>query len=246
MENDLARQFAERGYARLQGAAAPEAMDLMFEATLLNRAHEGYLQYDKGTNAWGRYCDAMSEALLLKLKPQIEAITGTALAPAYSYLRVYTPESRLHKHRDRPSCELSATLTIGQDDTGLDDWPVWVEVGGEEIAVPLRQGDLMVYRGAEIVHWREPLPRGLWVQAFLHYVDPKGPYRAFATDGRERVGPVDLPVNRPHGINLPQREKMKPLPPIDSAPADVLEVGRNEPCPCNSGKRYKHCHGAVG
>ena len=23
-------------------------------------------------------------------------------------------------------------------------------------------------------------------------------------------------------------------------------VGRNDPCPCGSGKRYKHCHGAVG
>ena len=23
------------------------------------------------------------------------------------------------------------------------------------------------------------------------------------------------------------------------------KVGRNEPCPCNSGKKYKHCHGAV-
>jgi len=23
------------------------------------------------------------------------------------------------------------------------------------------------------------------------------------------------------------------------------KVGRNEPCPCGSGKKYKHCHGAV-
>ena len=22
------------------------------------------------------------------------------------------------------------------------------------------------------------------------------------------------------------------------------KVGRNEPCPCGSGKKYKHCHGA--
>ncbi|MCE2434324.1 MAG: SEC-C domain-containing protein [Candidatus Latescibacteria bacterium] len=21
------------------------------------------------------------------------------------------------------------------------------------------------------------------------------------------------------------------------------KVGRNEPCPCGSGKKYKHCHG---
>ena len=23
------------------------------------------------------------------------------------------------------------------------------------------------------------------------------------------------------------------------------KVGRNAPCPCNSGKKYKHCHGSL-
>ena len=23
------------------------------------------------------------------------------------------------------------------------------------------------------------------------------------------------------------------------------KVGRNEPCPCGSGKKYKHCHGQI-
>ena len=23
------------------------------------------------------------------------------------------------------------------------------------------------------------------------------------------------------------------------------KIGRNEPCPCGSGKKYKHCHGRV-
>ena len=26
---------------------------------------------------------------------------------------------------------------------------------------------------------------------------------------------------------------------------DKKKIGRNEPCPCNSGKKYKHCHGAL-
>lgn len=35
--------------------------------------------------------------------------------------------------------------------------------------------------------------------------------------------------------------------PTESAPADIdtENVGRNDPCPCGSGKRYKHCHGNV-
>lgn len=41
-------------------------------------------------------------------------------------------------------------------------------------------------------------------------------------------------------------------PGLDEAPAgaaavagDVPKVGRNEPCPCGSGKKYKHCHGRL-
>ncbi len=30
-----------------------------------------------------------------------------------------------------------------------------------------------------------------------------------------------------------------------TAVADVPKVGRNEPCPCGSGKKYKHCHGKL-
>ncbi|MBF3537002.1 SEC-C domain-containing protein, partial [Burkholderia pseudomallei] len=31
-----------------------------------------------------------------------------------------------------------------------------------------------------------------------------------------------------------------------SGPAgEVPRVGRNDPCPCGSGKKYKHCHGKL-
>ncbi|MGH6682560.1 MAG: SEC-C metal-binding domain-containing protein, partial [Pseudolabrys sp.] len=29
-------------------------------------------------------------------------------------------------------------------------------------------------------------------------------------------------------------------------PASWGKVGRNEPCPCGSGKKFKHCHGKFG
>jgi preprotein translocase subunit SecA len=40
-----------------------------------------------------------------------------------------------------------------------------------------------------------------------------------------------------------------PLPPAEPLPSTFVraerKVGRNEPCPCGSGKKYKHCHGAL-
>jgi len=29
------------------------------------------------------------------------------------------------------------------------------------------------------------------------------------------------------------------------SPAAMAKVGRNDPCPCGSGKKFKHCHGKL-
>jgi preprotein translocase subunit SecA len=34
------------------------------------------------------------------------------------------------------------------------------------------------------------------------------------------------------------------LSPVASASSNQGQVGRNDPCPCGSGKKYKRCHGA--
>ena len=197
--------FRAQKYTVLKHMIPPHALNLALQATVLNRAHEGYMLWDEGTQAWGRYCDAMGEALLLMVHQPLQRRLELELLPCYSYLRCYTPESRLPRHVDRPSCEISVTLPIGQVDAG-NSWPIWVESGGKDLAVDLRPGDLLAYRGAEVPHWREPLGQGLWVQVFLHYVDANGPYTDYALDRRERLGPVSLPVENRPGINLPNRD----------------------------------------
>jgi preprotein translocase subunit SecA len=46
------------------------------------------------------------------------------------------------------------------------------------------------------------------------------------------------------------RAGARPAPPPTPETAGTFvrgerKVGRNEPCPCGSGKKYKHCHGAL-
>ncbi|MEM7446532.1 MAG: SEC-C metal-binding domain-containing protein, partial [Pseudomonadota bacterium] len=50
------------------------------------------------------------------------------------------------------------------------------------------------------------------------------------------AGVTPLPVNRqpPPGIKVDPND-----------PATWGKVPRNAPCPCGSGKKYKHCHGMV-
>ena len=41
----------------------------------------------------------------------------------------------------------------------------------------------------------------------------------------------------------PQQTKFDPKPKDTQQPKRTKKIGRNEPCPCGSGKKYKHCHG---
>ena len=62
-------------------------------------------------------------------------------------------------------------------------------------------------------------------------VDPSGTDDLFASSRRVPAPPPVSP-----GIN-------SSMGPVGRATAAVPEVGRNDPCPCGSGKKYKKCHG---
>jgi len=59
-------------------------------------------------------------------------------------------------------------------------------------------------------------------------------------------GPADAPPTQPQGLPAPAAqspgEAEVELPKV-IVRRDTPKVGRNEPCPCGSGKKYKHCHG---
>jgi preprotein translocase subunit SecA len=42
-------------------------------------------------------------------------------------------------------------------------------------------------------------------------------------------------------LNIPQ----PPLPQRDDGNVAEAPISRNAPCPCGSGKKYKHCHGQL-
>ncbi len=46
---------------------------------------------------------------------------------------------------------------------------------------------------------------------------------------------------------MPAMAKVEqPLQPVETFVRDGAKVGRNDPCPCGSGKKFKHCHGQLG
>lgn len=183
------KEFDSHGYTVVPGVFAAGQMDLFKTYALLQQHAPNYYSYEKMTDSIGRYADAFGETLLLAAQPAIEKASGRELLPCYSFLRVYRQGSMLAKHLDRPSCEISASLTVGFEAPA--PWPLGIESDGSARLVNLAPGDLLVYKGAERPHWRERFAGRYWVQLFLHYVDARGPYTAYKFDGRGYIGPFD-------------------------------------------------------
>ena len=119
---------------------------------------------------YSHYADIAMETLLVKLKPLMEKESGLKLNETYSYARIYKKGDELKRHKDRYSCEVSTTLNLGGD-----EWPIYLEPSGEEgkegVKVILEQGDMLVYKGCDVEHWRETFEGENCGQVFLHYND---------------------------------------------------------------------------
>ena len=136
-------------------------------------------------NSFAWYGSIHSEALLQFLKPTIEQITDTQLYESYSYARNYYNGAILQRHIDRPSCEYSATICISKD----ADWGIFIEnIDGVETEVELYPGDMIVYRGDLLHHWRNPYQGKTHRQLFVHYVNANGKYQNHKFDGRPMLG----------------------------------------------------------
>lgn len=136
-------------------------------------------------NTPGGYGDPAFDGLLEYLRPRVEEQTGLALYPTYSYFRLYKRGDILKRHRDRPACEISVTLNLGQ--TPADPWPIYVERDAGPYAARLAPGDALLYRGCDCWHWRNAFQGERMAQVFLHYVDRNGPHADRKYDGRKTL-----------------------------------------------------------
>jgi len=191
---ETAQSFEENGYLILNNALPREKCDELVQH-MFNLEKEGKLVQDSQCPLSGAiYGDPQFDALLEGFREGISQQVGKELLPTYTYARLYKPGEELKRHKDRPSCEISATLTLGYDDS-KPVWPIFFDED-KEIRVNLDVGELAIYKGCEVEHWR-PKFKGNWqVQVFLHFVDANGPYKDHATDGRGQLG-----VPKEHGEN---------------------------------------------
>ena len=182
-------------YQVIKSAVSYELANFIFNYFLLKRdavdfMYKNNITHDNGMlgtwtddqipNTYSHYADPVMETLLMKVLPVMKKETGLELVPTYSYARAYKKGDTLHKHKDRPSCEISTTLNLGGD-----LWAIFIE--GNKVI--LEVGDMLVYSGCELEHWREPFEGDICGQVFLHYNHLNGKFAdKNKFDGRPMLG----------------------------------------------------------
>jgi len=211
--------FKKKKYQIIRGALSKELANFIFNYMMLQRdAVDMMLQHNKvnptnpfiGTRddkqipgAYSKYADWVMETLLEYMIPIMKAKTGMELIPTYSYTRLYEKGNILHRHKDRPSCEISTTVHLGGD-----EWPIYLDPTGADnilsgsetttvvkpgapkgVRVDLKIGDMLIYSGCDLEHWREPFQGTVCSQVFLHYNHANGPFaKTNLLDGRPLLG----------------------------------------------------------
>ena len=198
--------FKDKKYVIIRKAISYELANFGFNYLLLKREATKWMQDNNyiskftpgfGTwedkqipNTYSVYSDMFMETLMMKVLPIMQQRTDMNLIPCYTYTRIYKKGDILHRHKDRPSCEISTTLHLGGN-----PWPIFLDPTGADnilsgtetttvvkpnapkgIPVDLEVGDMLVYSGCELEHWREPFEGDNCAQVFLHYNNVDGPF----------------------------------------------------------------------
>ena len=196
--------FKEKKYIVIRKAISYELANFGFNYLLLKRDSVKWIRdsnyiskFTPGFGTWedkqipntySIYSDMFMDTLMMKMLPVMQQHTEMNLIPCYTYTRIYKKGDILKRHKDRPSCEISTTLHLGGDkwtifldptgaDNVIDERKNIIKPGAPKgIPVDLEVGDMLVYSGCELEHWREPLKGNTCAQAFLHYNNIDGPF----------------------------------------------------------------------
>ena len=176
--------FKKNKYTILKQAISPELAAFVYKY-FLNKRNTARFLFDQKylspfnteygvwndeqvPNTYSHYSDIAMETLLQEVKPVMEKHTNLKLSETYSYARIYKKGDVLARHKDRYSCEISTTLNLGGE-----PWPIYLDPTGRAgqagIEVNLDPGDMLIYSGCELEHWREEFKGKDCGQVFLHY-----------------------------------------------------------------------------
>jgi predicted 2-oxoglutarate/Fe(II)-dependent dioxygenase YbiX len=205
------KYFEENGYVVLQNVLPKQTCDELVQH-MFKLYEDGKLVRDAQCPLSDAvYGNPLFDTLLQNVAVPLGQALGKKLLPTYSYARIYRTGDTLKKHLDRPACEISTTLTLGYD--AKANWPIYIsdQEGTKESPVTIEPGEMVAYKGTEMLHWRKEFKGNWHVQVFLHFVDADGPHAGEAMDGRKNLG-VDKTAEtiKPKEELAPQKVEANP------------------------------------
>jgi hypothetical protein len=167
----------------------PNALDIDTVNQLNNEMHVLHIQEkttmdDQCPLSHSYYNAPEAEKAGRSLTEPLSKLLNLDLDYAYCYARIYQPGEILAPHTDRESCEISATMTLGHHGES-DIWPIYMGKDADDnVGTPITIGigDMVMYHGRELNHWRNAY-QGKWqTQVFFHYVQKDGEFAGHAND----------------------------------------------------------------
>jgi hypothetical protein len=187
-------ELREKGYIAAKGLLEPSLARVIYKTLLLQQWRGECYRDNHMPTAMTVANTALTDALLLELRPRIETISSCFLVPTYSYARLYFRGDTMIRHQDRFSCEVSVSIHVGRDG---GDATLWFQPNAK---VEMEQGDGAVYLGCETVHWRERFTGSTLGQIFLHYVVAGGPLAVHYFDGDPQRFPPSISESSPRRL----------------------------------------------
>lgn len=169
----------------------------------------------------GGYCTPWGNALHEWVHNKLDSHFDMDLGMTYSYSRKYERGAYLGSHVDRPSCEVSATLCIDYVTDDQTPWPIWLRNDNyfsstaEKIKnetqdfsqreryknnckkILLEPGDMLMYQGPNIPHWRDYLLGDHSYHIFLHWYNRQSNMSRINNFFHSKHNKLGLPAGSP-------------------------------------------------
>jgi hypothetical protein len=193
MIEQIQKHFEDNKYVVIKNFLSPETCAILYQYTILKNQRENHKytyfnhlydriwdgQWGDGhvDNSYALYGDPLMDGILDLSTEKMCNFTGLKLIPQNTYWRFYERGHSMSRHIDRNSCEVSTTICLGYNLGDLDtnmypnySWPLWiVDPQGREIPVSLSPGDMIIYKGCDLEHWRDECKSLNHAQMFMHY-----------------------------------------------------------------------------
>lgn len=213
---------------------------------------------EQRSKSHGAYNFPPAVAMHRYLKNRLDSVIDLNLQETYSYSRKYVRGASLSAHTDRPSCEISLTFPLEYRTDDNTPWKIWLnneynwvnhfDERGQKfikkntqdvtpqrgIAVELEVGDVLLYQGPNIPHWRNTLCGDYSYHMFVHFYNT----RSFMTRLRGfeyRDGKTHTPNSMRHvlewdgNINRHSMERVEGIGNLESWKESVYDaVGREQ------------------